>query len=397
MRIVMAAPTAIPARRANTVQVMKMAQALTAIGHQVYLLSPMPEGVSRDDLPSWDQLADHYGLETRFSITWLNARVNLRRYDYSISAMSYARRLGCDLYYTRLIQSAAFTSLAGIPTLLEVHDLPGGRMGPVIFKLFLRGRGARRLAVITKALAADMLQNLGIPPAGTPQEGAFTVIVPDGVDLKRFANLPSAFQARQQVVEIANAFTSLKPEAFTAGYTGHLYKGRGIPLLFRLASRLPTIQFLLVGGEAKDVERLRREAESQGLANLFLTGFIPNAVLPRYQAACDVLLMPYEMQVSASSGGDIAPYLSPMKLFEYMACERVILSSDLPVLREVLNPQNALLLPPQDVDAWTAALQMLQADPNAGSQIARQAGQDVQRYTWEERAIQLIQGLQRKP
>jgi len=94
------------------------------------------------------------------------------------------------------------------------------------------------------------------------------------------------------------------------------------------------VSFLLAGGEPEDVAALREKSANLGLSNVILTGFIPNADLPIYQAACDILLMPYQSQVAASSGGDIARYLSPMKLFEYLACGKPILSSDLPVLRE---------------------------------------------------------------
>jgi glycosyltransferase involved in cell wall biosynthesis len=115
--------------------------------------------------------------------------------------------------------------------------------------------------------------------------------------------------------------------------------------------------------------------------------------LPLYQAACDALLMPYQRRVAASSGGDIARYLSPMKVFEYMAAGRPILSSDLPVLKEILSPQNALLLPAQDTPAWAAALQTLQTDPDRGRLLAEQARQDVQRYTWKRRAEIILEGL----
>ncbi len=149
-----------------------------------------------------------------------------------------------------------------------------------------------------------------------------------------------------------------RQSCFTAGYTGHLYAGRGGELMIELAARLPEITFLLVGGEPPDVARLQAKVNARQLDNVILTGFIPNADLPLYQAACDVLLMPYQKPVAASSGGDIAPYLSPMKLFEYLACGRAILSSDLPVLREVLNPANAVLLDPETSRAWAAALRL---------------------------------------
>ncbi len=118
---------------------------------------------------------------------------------------------------------------------------------------------------------------------------------------------------------------------------------------------------------------------------------MPNAELPLYQAACDVLLMPYQQKVAASSGGDIARYLSPMKLFEYLACQRPIVSSDLAVLQEVLNPQNAILAPADDPAAWERAIQSLRSDPELRNRLASQARQDAQRYTWETRARRILE------
>jgi glycosyltransferase involved in cell wall biosynthesis len=129
------------------------------------------------------------------------------------------------------------------------------------------------------------------------------------------------------------------------------------------------------------------------LNNVFLTGFVPNAELPLYQAASDALLMPYQHRVSASSGGDIGAYLSPMKLFEYMACGRPILSSDLPVLGEILNPENAVLLPSDDVDAWVSTVQELHPSPDRCHALGDQARRDVRRYTWKARSERILKDL----
>jgi glycosyltransferase involved in cell wall biosynthesis len=100
--------------------------------------------------------------------------------------------------------------------------------------------------------------------------------------------------------------------------------------------------------------------------------------------------MPYQRRVAASSGCDISAYLSPMKLFEYLACGRVICSSDLPVLREVLNEHNAILLPPEDLSAWVEALRRVQRDPSLRASLARAAGQTAAAYTWEERVRRVL-------
>jgi glycosyltransferase involved in cell wall biosynthesis len=383
MKVAVIAPTSIPARTANSLHVMKMCQALASLGHAVRLAAPAYHRGTANR-PGWEQLAHHYGMQLAFPVDWLPAHPRLRRYDYAVRALRWARRQQADIIYTRLPQAAALASLLGDRTILETHDMPQGKMGPWLLRIFLRGSGARRLVVITRSLAASMELELGLP-----LNPPFTLIAADGVDLSRYANLPAAPQARLRLA----AFQG-RQSCFTAGYTGHLYAGRGGEQIIEMAERLPEITFLLAGGEPSDVARLQAQVETRKLDNVIMTGFIPNADLPLYQAACDVLLMPYQAHVAASSGGDIAPYLSPMKLFEYLACGRAILSSDLPVLREVLNPKNAVLLQPDDIAAWAAAVQALQNDPGRCEGLGKQARRDASLYTWEARARAILAGLE---
>jgi glycosyltransferase involved in cell wall biosynthesis len=384
MKVALVAPTQIPALRANTVQVMKMAQAIAILRHEVRLAVPQA-GAGRDSkLTAWGELAFHYGLAHEFPIDWLPSISRLRRYDYAFHAVRWARSWGADVLYTRLPQAAALSSLLAVPTILETHDFPQGRSGPWLFQRFVKGSGACRLVAITHTLAKDLASRLG-----APAEASFTIVAPDGVDLERYQNLPDPQSARLML----HSFQG-RAERFTAGYSGHLYRGRGARLMLDLAERLPNITFLIVGGEPQDVARLQTEVSAHQLENVLLTGFVSNSELPLYQASCDLLLMPYQARVAASSGGDIAPYLSPMKLFEYLACGRAILSSDLPVLREVLNAENAVLLPPADLESWVEAVQELQHDAARRLALAVHACQDATRYTWEARAEKILSDLE---
>jgi glycosyltransferase involved in cell wall biosynthesis len=154
------------------------------------------------------------------------------------------------------------------------------------------------------------------------------------------------------------------------------------------------MNFLIVGGDPLDVNRVRRRVVEHKLQNVTLTGFVSNTDLPGYQSACDVLLMPYQRQVSASSGGDISRYLSPMKLFEYLACGRAICSSDLPVFSEVLSSDIAILLPPDEVNAWVAALQELSNHPLRRQDLATRAQRAAENFSWESRARKILAGIQ---
>ena len=156
----------------------------------------------------------------------------------------------------------------------------------------------------------------------------------------------------------------------------------------------PDIHFVWAGGEPSTVASWRAILEQAGVKNVRLMGFVPNERLPLVQAACDVLLMPYERKISGSSGGDTAQFASPMKQFEYLASGRAILASDLPVFREVLNDRNAILLPPEDVAAWHKALNQLTADDNRRNSLAEQARKDAVQYDWRTRGQRILEGLE---
>lgn len=393
MKLAIFAPTSMPSRRANTLQVMKMSQAFAKLGHDVRLAIPEGDRELEVGDRSWDSLAHHYGLSVQFQIEWLPANPGLRKYDYAWRAVRWARGWGAEIIYTRLPQAAAISAWQRINTILEVHDFPQGNFGPLILRIFLEGSGAKRLIVISSPLAADLRDRFG-SHIQTP----FMQISPDGVDLERYADLPEPEESRRRLIVEDNQqddkFSSqFLPERFTVGYTGHLYPGRGVKLIIKIAGQMPQVNFLIAGGEPSDVAKVDEMAREKNLENVFLTGFVSNSELPLYQSACDVLLMPYQRQVSASSGGDIAKYLSPMKLFEYLACGRAICASDLPVFRDVLSAENALLLPPDEVSAWVQAIKQLIEVPRMRKDLALRAKETAGEYTWEKRASKILAGV----
>jgi glycosyltransferase involved in cell wall biosynthesis len=122
-------------------------------------------------------------------------------------------------------------------------------------------------------------------------------------------------------------------------------------------------------------------------------GHVPHPVSQSAQAAVDVLLMPYQQNVSIGVlGHDTARWMSPMKMFEYLAAGVPIISSDLPALREVLtNERNSLLVNAANVDQWLAALDSLISNPDFANSIGELAHRQYQtKHTWLCRAESIL-------
>jgi glycosyltransferase involved in cell wall biosynthesis len=349
---------------------MKVCQALKQNDEEVRLYVP------GRTVSSWQSLQQLYGLQTEFPIEWIPVWKPLKYLDYTPRFLREVREWHADLVYTRMLQVARLAALSGMPVILELHDLPSGRFGLARLQEFLRTPVHKRVVFITRSLRQLVEEQLN---SDLPEEEV--IIAPDGVDLERYADLPQPPEARRQLH---------MPERITALYSGSFYHGRGLQTLFELAQKLRDVQFVWVGGSPEDVEHWNRQLADGGITNVVLTGFVDNAVLPLYQSAADLLLMPYDLKVAGSSGGDISRVTSPMKLFEYMACGRPILTSDLPVLHEVLNPDNAVFCPPDDLESWIGAITALSSDAARRQALAAQALHDVQAYSWRGRMEKIM-------
>ena len=371
MRIIYACGAPLPSKAAYCVHILQICQEFQRAGHAVEIWAQPPAELGPDFELERD-LWEAFSIETRFPLIW---RRDLRfTKGFGLPIRLALRALGQrpDLVICRNLKIALVMAWARIPTILEMHAPPAS---PRLLRAVLSAPGLRRIVVISEALRRHLAALV---------DPARMVRLPDAVALERFANLPSPVDARRTL--------GFDQNCFTAGYAGHMYRGRGIELILTVAARLPEQRFLLMGGEAEHSAHFERDAHRRGLGNVRLLGHIPNARIPLHLAACDALLMPYQSKVAvAGNAGDTARWCSPLKMFEYMAAGRLIISSNLPVLQEVLHSGNAVLCDPEDAEAWRAALARAESDAARRAALAARAQEDVQPYSWRARARALVE------
>jgi glycosyltransferase involved in cell wall biosynthesis len=173
-------------------------------------------------------------------------------------------------------------------------------------------------------------------------------------------------------------------------YAGHLYPWKGVDVLLEAIARLPRPQGLIIGGHSAepDLARTKAVAERLGIADrVAFTGLVEPARVAELLTQADVLVLPNPASAISTR------YTSPLKLFEYMAAGRPIVSSDLPSIREILRDHdNALLVPPGDPVALASAVDRVLTDQDLATRLARAALDDVRNYSWQRRA-ELLEAL----
>jgi glycosyltransferase involved in cell wall biosynthesis len=328
---------------------------------------------------SQESLAAHYGLRFVPDLELLPSIKRLKRFDFIFHAQRAAKRFGAELIYTWLPQSAVFALMRKDPVVLEMHaDVTGN--GTWWLQQFWKRLGRKLMTVTTSALRNALERSTSLQ---FPNESL--IVAPNGVELEKYDGLPNPSEARHQLN---------LPEGLTVGFTGHIYPGRGADLLFELAKQMPRVNFLWVGGTPELVEFWRGKLTEAKTKNVTITGFVKHESIPLYQAASDVLLMPYSRSISASSGQDIAEVINPMKMFEYMASGRAIVSANLPSIREVLNEGNAVFVEAGNwelvIGEWRLAIESLLADESRRYALGAQARRDVEQLTWVKREQRIL-------
>ena len=198
-----------------------------------------------------------------------------------------------------------------------------------------------------------------------------------------------------KVCNFVNDYKLKNGFAEVAGYFGHLYAGRGIDVILDLASRNSEMLFVICGGNPDQVDNLKRQ---QFRTNVVVLGHQSYLDARRLMVTCDILLMPYQNAVSIGPvGSDTSRWMSPMKMFEYMETGKPIISSNLVVLREILiDSDNALLVEPDNLEEWHAALKSLKNRSELAVKIGENARHHLlARHTWTMRAKEILHILEK--
>lgn len=141
----------------------------------------------------------------------------------------------------------------------------------------------------------------------------------------------------------------------------------------------PEARLVLVGDGLLRNNMERRSIELGVSRAVQFTGLIPHADVPRYMASADITVVPYPKM-------DQENWLSPLKLFEYMASARPIIASAVGQVTDIIqHEKNGLLVPASNATQMAEAIVRLIADKELRERLGKQAREDaVRHHSWEQ-------------
>jgi glycosyltransferase involved in cell wall biosynthesis len=179
---------------------------------------------------------------------------------------------------------------------------------------------------------------------------------------------------------------SIDPSELVIGYAGGFYHWHGLEELVDAISLLrPSAPRVLMVGHGGGAAGIRSLVQRFGLQEQFIfTGAVPYPDVPSYLAAMDICVAPYNpARLTPPPPPRVFRY-EPLKVFEYMAMGKPVVTSDTENLSRLFtNGEQALLATCGSAPALASALQRLLADPDLRLRMGEAARTLVeQRYSW---------------
>lgn len=199
-----------------------------------------------------------------------------------------------------------------------------------------------KIVAVTPGIKANLESAYQIP-------GEKITVVPNGANTSLFKPLEQ---------DACRKELGLNPETPYVCFVGNLAPWQGVEYLVKAApsvlSRRPDCRFLVVGDGVMKNELLSISRDL-GIEDRFIfTGVVPYDRVPVYINASDVCAAPFILARNEKIG------LSPLKLYEYMACGKPVVASFISGVADAIEAsKGGLSVPPENPEALAEAISNL--------------------------------------
>lgn len=252
----------------------------------------------------------------------------------------------------------------GLPSIELKYHYPALQGAPLLNQIRQQEVATLHLAdhiLCPSRVTKAYITSLGISPQRV-------TVIPNGVDTALFSPRPAPSDEVPLLLYVGTL----------AGWQGLDTLLAAMPLVLK---EHPARLKIVSQGRKEQRKALQKRIRKMGLAQwVSLEGPVPHEAIPQVIHQAYLCLAPL-----AFNDRNVTQGCCPIKVLEYLACQRPVVAANLPAVRElVCDGQEALLFTPDDpVDLARCILTLLNDSPLA-ERLARAGCQRVRReFTWE--------------
>lgn len=366
----------------STIKALELYKALEKEGHQVKIHWRQGDGQKNENPIK----KAHQLLKTHFSKLLQEPNQIIRNFFYFYKEKGLLRKDRPDLLISRLesyvFSPALISSLFCIPHVIEAdspasyevrHFYPGYLRHPNLMeKIELKIiQNADRIFCVSNQIR-DYYVTRGVSYHKIQ-------VITNGVDVSRFNPHVPYHTVREMY--------GLKDKT-VIGFVGSFHYWHGVYNLIHLIKEIinlnPNVVFLLVGHGGALKSSLDEFVRENNLKNrVFCTGLIAHENVPSYINAMDIVVAPYPPL-------DFF-YYSPVKIYEYMACGKAIVTTEMGQISELIrNGITGFLCEPGNMKVLIDTVQLLVQNREKRVSIGENAMKHIiHNHTWAHKACQL--------
>lgn len=389
MKILMLCEINLGRKDGQTVHIIEVMKNLKKEGHNVMLFAP--------DIARYNQYIPEIKYIPTLDIPVL--RSIIFNFFLCIYTSIYSLKFKPDVAYVRYGDktSIIMSKILRVPCIVEINGIPFVEMNMIKkqnnirdninlyitrFIWWLSCNFSDKIVAVTEGLKKELYEKYKVPSDKI-------IVIPNGANTDLFKPMD-----KEKVKEGLNLDRSIHYVCFV----GNLAPWQGIEYLIMAAplilKKVPNTRFLIIGyGVMK--EKLVEMVKELNLDNNFIfTGAVDYELVPKYINASDSCVAPFVKERNEKLG------FSSLKIFEYMACAKPIITTKIPCLMDFLEDnKHVLFVEPNNFNDLSNAIIKILKDNELASHLSKNAFELSKEYSWNataKKVAKVCEGIYKK-
>lgn len=351
MKITYIAETSLTNKSAYTHHVLKMCDAFSKKGKVQLIIPYFYKNLNFKKIKKFFLLTSKKDILMK-SILHSKANNFLYRILFGYKCAVYLKNKDSNLIISRSFISSFFLSCFKINHFLEIHSEFVGLTKFLMINLdYVNSKYILKTILISKSLSKKL----------STIKKKKLLILHDAVDINNFK-----YKKKNKKIK-------------SVSYVGSFHKGKGIELVLKLAKKFKELRFNIYGDPLGNVYKISK--------NVKIHGYINYNKVPKVLENSDLLLLPSaNIQYGRSTRTNIANYNSPLKMFDYLAAGRIIVSSKRDGICEILKHNyNSIIVDQYNLKDWEKSInEILNNKYNLGK-LRGNSIATAKKFTWDKR------------